>query len=218
MLAVRELEQCEEQQIRCNSVVDFQCFSSLWLWLHHCGHQKSLFSQLTANPTRYTQLLVRHPEHLYKNIRSWRKTCCHVGGTHLFKVINEVHIFFKILVFVVFGNSFSDKHSLLWCLALPPPEIILQLYCHALMSLSCQQLQNPKLTGFYCSTVKRLQLMENISFYLQLRANMSIESGMCGHYLQTQYTYLLWNLFHYMTTLHAQWPIMVSEVNRHTYS
>lgn len=107
----------------------------------------------------YTLLLVRHPKSSNENISYWGKTCCHVGGTNLFKVINECHIFFSFLVFVVFGNSFSDKHSLLWTLAPVGTKIRLQLYCDVLMSLSFQKLQNNKLIVFILQIIVQMILL-----------------------------------------------------------
>lgn len=76
----------------------------------------------------YTLLLVRHPKSSNKNISYWGKTCCHVGGTNLFKVINECHIFSAFLFLWVlatasvinihcFGISWNKNliANILWC-------------------------------------------------------------------------------------------------------
>lgn len=55
-------------------------------------------------------------------------------GWYSFKRINEIHIFVKILVSVVFGNSLPDKQTLVFGTALTRNHLAAMVYCQALMS------------------------------------------------------------------------------------
>lgn len=138
------LSKCvKTRQIRWNSAVDRLflfffilnlCFSitswlkQQWLWSSSQVRFRSVSQKLFL--CSCTLVLVRHLKSSNKNISYWRKTCCHVGGSNLFKVINEGHIFFSVLVFcgfwqqlqwqtfiaLVLGTSWNRNHiALLWC-------------------------------------------------------------------------------------------------------
>lgn len=89
-----------------------------------------------------------------------------MGGTHLFKVINEVHIFFsRFLFFVVFGNGLTDKHSLVFGTAFTRNHLAATVYfSYSLLSgfdvTFVPAAPDLELTDFYCSTAKPLQHME----------------------------------------------------------
>lgn len=150
-----------------------------------------------------TSLDVTSTELWTKKQSYWRKTCCHVGGTHLFQVINEFLSFFlKNLVFVGFGNGLTDKQSLVFGTAFTRNHLAATVYCQALMSLSCQRLPNGELTDFnWCATKTTTSCGKN----LILHTALSVLAYRCRYAACTQCTYLM---FYGMWLLCVCWTVI----------